>query len=230
MDNEQYAEKVKKLLALAESPNEAEAKAALLKAQAMIAKYKIEAAQLGEEQEDQVVTLATGISFNSRTKWKSSVATILAEHMGCFSALEHQRGSRTYFVLIVGLKGDAVIAVEALRFAVGFVDGHIAEMKRQLMKDFPGTRYRRYRDDVCLSYGFGFASGLDTALHEQEEQNEWGLVMVMPEVVQEEMERGYTTARVARNSTYVHRENAYNQGFEDGAKYNAFGEKPTLHD
>lgn len=229
MDSALYVEKVRKLLALAESPNEAEAKAALLKAQAIVAKYKIEEAQLGEGSKvDEVATIPANISFNSRTKWKSSVVNVLAEHMGCFSVVNHTRRSQTYHLSLVGLKKDAGIAVEAAKFAVGFLSGQIEAMKKRLSKEYPGAPFRRYRDDMCLSYGLGFASGLECALKEQEKNNEWGLVMVMPTAVKE-TRNGYRSITVARNSTYRHRESAYNRGFEEGAKYNAFGTREALH-
>lgn len=226
--NEQYVEKVRKLLALAESPNEAEARSALLKAQAIIAKYKIEEAQLGGGEEQEVVTLATGISFSSRTKWKSRLATVLADHMGCFVAVSHVKRSRTYDVLLVGLRKDAEIAVEASRYAVQFVSDFLDGFRKRLGKEYPGAPFRRFRDDSCLSYGLGFASGLESALKEQEEDNEWGLVLVMPEAVRQER-AGYRKVSVARNSTYQQLDSAYNAGFQEGARYNAFGRREALH-
>ena len=46
-----YKEKIKKLLALAESPNEHEAKAALLKARQLMAEHKIAEAELKDGDE-----------------------------------------------------------------------------------------------------------------------------------------------------------------------------------
>ena len=50
-----YKEKIKKLLALAESDNENEAKAALLKAKELMAQHKIEEADLEDAQNKKVV-------------------------------------------------------------------------------------------------------------------------------------------------------------------------------
>lgn len=49
-----YKEKIKKLLALAQSPSEAEAKAALLKARKLMAEYKLTEADLKEAEEQPV--------------------------------------------------------------------------------------------------------------------------------------------------------------------------------
>lgn len=61
-----YKDKIRKLLALAESPSEAEAKAALLKARELMAKHKLTQADLGEAKGREVRSVVTEISFSKR--------------------------------------------------------------------------------------------------------------------------------------------------------------------
>ena len=61
-------EKIKKLLALSKSPNENEARVALLKAQEIMAKHHISERDLDEtEEENEIIMLETNISYTSRT-------------------------------------------------------------------------------------------------------------------------------------------------------------------
>ena len=60
-----YTEKIKNLLALAQSPNEHEARAALLKARELMARHKISERELSETDLN-VETNMTGITFSKR--------------------------------------------------------------------------------------------------------------------------------------------------------------------
>lgn len=226
MKNAVHVDKVRKLLALAESSNEEEAKLALLRAQEIIAKYKIAESELGEPVSAQdVVTIPLGFSYTSSTAWRGNLAKVLAEHMGCFMCVVCERGRRTYHTSVVGLEKDAGVAAEAIRFAVAHVDVRIDAIKKILARECPGPEWRRYRADVCLSYGHGFVSGVDSALREQEENSEWGLVLQMPEPVRSKKEREFRTVSVANSKRYTQLDRAFNDGFEQGASYEAF-EKP----
>lgn len=62
-----YKEKIRKLLALSESPVEAEATAALLKARELMAKYKIEQADVQCKETDKLVSITViDVSYHSQ--------------------------------------------------------------------------------------------------------------------------------------------------------------------
>ena len=61
-----YREKIRKLLALAKSPNENEAKAALLRAQELMAKHKLTEADCVEMAKRKVKRIKTEFTFTKR--------------------------------------------------------------------------------------------------------------------------------------------------------------------
>lgn len=61
-----YKDKIRKLLALAESPNEHEAKAALLKARQLMAEHKLTEAELKDVEKQKVKDIRTDITCSKR--------------------------------------------------------------------------------------------------------------------------------------------------------------------
>ena len=61
-----YKEKIRRLLALAESPNEHEAKSALLKARELMAKHKLTEAELVDVKKQTVEKVLTDITRENR--------------------------------------------------------------------------------------------------------------------------------------------------------------------
>ena len=76
-----YKEKIRKLLALAESNNEHEAKAALLKAKELMAIHKIEEIDIVDAQAKKVKRIETSYTYTKRGEWwMGSLAAIIAEN------------------------------------------------------------------------------------------------------------------------------------------------------
>ena len=81
---EDYKDKIRKLLALAQSPVEAEAKAALLKARELMAKHKLTEAELGEAKKQAVRDVKTDITCSKRRDpWIVVLAAVIGEHYCC---------------------------------------------------------------------------------------------------------------------------------------------------
>lgn len=81
-----YKDKIKKLLALAESPNENEAQAALLKARQLMAEHKIGEADLEEPEDKEVLHKRTSVTFSKRRDgWISNLAVVIAENYCCMA-------------------------------------------------------------------------------------------------------------------------------------------------
>jgi len=75
--------KIRKLLALSESPNEFEAQAALLKARQLMAEYKLTEAKLHEGNK-KVKTIKTSISCTKQTNfWIFTLSTVIGENYCC---------------------------------------------------------------------------------------------------------------------------------------------------
>ncbi len=86
MTHEEAIDKVRKLLALSESDNEHESAAAMGHAQAIMEKYRIDAAILateeGEEREP-IQQWEDPLEHNSNAVWRAVLASILAKANGC---------------------------------------------------------------------------------------------------------------------------------------------------
>lgn len=175
-----YKDKIRKLLRLAESPSEAEAKAALLKARELMAKHKLTQADLGEAKGREVRSVVTEISFSKRREpWIWDVAQVIAENNCCADFASHVKRAKKRYIGFLGLEDDIGLCVEMFLYAVDCVRAMNKETKKT---------YKRYPTyfvkEVCDSYGFGFTCGLKDAFERQkEEHQEWGLVMVIPKEV-----------------------------------------------
>lgn len=75
-NEDNYKEKIRKLLALAESPNEHEARAALLKARQLMAEHKLTEAELKDVEKQEVKDIRTDITW-------------IAATIGMFPGLQH---------------------------------------------------------------------------------------------------------------------------------------------
>ena len=87
--------KIRKLLALSESPNEFEAQAALLKARQLMAEYKLTEAKLHEGNK-KVKTIKTSISCTKQTNfWIFTLSTVIGENYCCQAVHERAKHSKT---------------------------------------------------------------------------------------------------------------------------------------
>lgn len=81
MTEQNYREKIKKLLALSESSNEHEAKSALLKAKKLMAEHKIAEVDLEDIGKKKVVRITTEFDCSKRREaWMISLGAIIAEN------------------------------------------------------------------------------------------------------------------------------------------------------
>lgn len=94
-------DKIAKLLALAESPNEAEAKAALLKARELMAKNKLTPEECQKQKNQKVVKDFTDIQCTAMTNpWAASLSAVIADNYCCRAINRKRKGYRD------GLKFD----------------------------------------------------------------------------------------------------------------------------
>ena len=175
-------ERVAKLLALAgNNSSEEEAKAALLKARELMAKHKLRPEDCKESEKQKVVQSLIGVSVTARKcAWGVDLSAIIARHYCCIAYREHCGGSQTQNIGFVGLEDDFKICTDVFRYAFEFAKRRSEEI---FQKD-AGLYSARERRQNAEAYGAGFCDGLQDAFQEQQEQHqEWGLVMVVPQVV-----------------------------------------------
>lgn len=206
-------DKIKKLLALGGSPNENEARDALLKAKELMAKYKMSEAEF--EEKDLKINSVTCNNVKWTTDsgniWMAALCKTLCDNYCCSAAWSIAQGTRTHVLVITGLGDDVTVCKEICEYAVGFVLGQIKILQRKYSGD---------SKSIAKSYADGFVLGLEMAFEEQKEQHqEWGLVVSKPQEVQDyERSLGSKNVRTRRTSFDPL---AYLKGQNDGKAFNA---------
>ena len=177
-----YKEKIRKLLALAESPNEHEARAALLKARQLMAEHKLSELDFQDLNNREVKKIQTGITASKRKNpWIIDLSNVIGENYCCKAYRSHGKREQTQHIGFVGLEDDVDICITVFRYAVDCV---FSEIKR--IKEKNSCYSNRYVTRLCNSYGMGFAVGVFQAFRKQKEENEmYGLVLVIPQEVTE---------------------------------------------
>lgn len=178
-----YIEKIRKLLALAESPNEHEARAALLKARELMAEHKLSEREVRDASKQKVMNIDTEITCSKRRNpWIVYMSGVIGENYCCKGYRSHIKGRQTQSIGFIGLEDDIEICMTVFKYAV---DCTLSQIKR--IKKENAEYYHGYVTRLCDSYGFGFAYGLKLALEVQREEKaqEWGLVLVTPKEVEE---------------------------------------------
>lgn len=202
-------EKIQKLLALSQSPNENEARAALLKAKELMAQHKLSEEDFAEVEKAELVHIPCPEirwTTDSGNSWMNALAVLICNNYCCACGWITERGSRTHILQITGMKEDAEVCKSVIEYAVGFVLGKIKIYKY------------KYRSDP-RSYAEGFILGLELAFDEQKEEHpEWGLVVVKPQEVNE-YEKSLRSRSVRTRKTEFN-PLLYLMGQEDGKNFN----------
>ncbi len=203
-----YREKIKNLLDLAQSPNEHEARDALLKARKLMAKYKISEMELGDAKEQKAETKDTGITYSiRRDPWVPALACVIAQNHCCKSIQWRPKGKQVATIGIIGLTNDADICMNIFTYAV--------ECVRSVTNKLRKTKGVAAAD----GYGYGFTVGLDDAYSKQKEEG-WALVLVTPKEVDEVLNK------IPKGKAYDHNKKvanadarAFTKGVSDGHKF-----------
>lgn len=210
-------EKIKKLLALAESPNEEEAKAALLKARKLMAEHKLRMSDL-QQDNTEVVNQETDITCTTLTNsWAVQLSTIIADRYCCKAFYSRHKKKKTVTIGFIGLRDDFEVCSKIFRYAFEFVEKQCKAIKAEY-KDYYSTAVVR---KLMNAYGDGFCEGLQEAFEEQQKQHqEWGLVLMTPKVVldiADTMQEGVFREDDDYDETY----DTFMQGYQDGKKFDS---------
>lgn len=208
-------DKIKKLLALATSPNENEAKAALLKAKKLMMEHKISETEVQGLEEQKLIHLQCDDirwTTDSGEIWITSLANLIADNHLCSCSWFTPKGKRTHILYIHGLGTDVELCKSVIEYAVGFVRGRIKIEQRRRVTSDPKA--------VAASYARGFILGMELMYDEQKDEHpEWGLVVSKPQEVDEYMkslgERNVRTRKTEFDPL------AYMIGQNDGRQFNA---------
>lgn len=200
---EKVLEKIKKLLALAgNNPSEAEAMAAALKAQELMAEYNVTVTNEEEKIEMSEAGFRTGVDNN----WKYILADVVADNFRCKS---YWIGKRR--IMFYGYKSDCEIATQVFEFLFKTCKKRTNQVADKAYNETGTSK------GVRFSYSRGFVAGVKEALDAQCT----ALMIVTPPEVKESFanmceERGFKTMGGYRTGYDGIDPSTFNLGKTDG--------------
>lgn len=144
-------EKIEKLIALSGSDNENEAKAAMLKAQELMAKYEIEQDRIDpERKKERPVVCFTSPMF--RDDWCVDVGSLIANNFRCRAIISQRRNSGgAYRLKFFGFEEDAEISINVFNYAVKVIRKRMATLRaiyRDAEREFGRNEKMAYVDEI----------------------------------------------------------------------------------
>ena len=201
MTKEQVIEKIKKCLALAnDNANENEAKAALLQAQKLMAKYNV---QVEVSEEEAIAYSKEECVHRYDAAYRKPLARVIAKNFRCEYYLHGQK------VVFFGRDFDARIAKESFEYAYEFAMREGNKLENKAYAEYGTAR------GVHSSYTAGFIAGLKEALEAQCT----ALMVVTPQDVKDEfaeMSKNWGKARGGFKLNGNFDGDAYRRGQHDG--------------
>ncbi len=210
-------DRIAKLLALSESPNEHEAKAALLKARELMVAHKLRPEDILDVKKQEVIRKTVRATCTKMTnKWAVELSAVIASHYCCRAYYTRKKNTKTATIGFIGLKDDYEVCSCIYLYAYDYILAHCQELHKKYKKIYTQTQLR----ELCNAYGAGFTSGLCEALQRQDRQHEkgWGLVLTVPQ----EVEKAVASLRTDKCYANLNPGNFRNfsmQGYEDGKNF-----------
>lgn len=215
--DQKLVEKIKKLLALAgNNPSAEEAKAAMLKAQRLMAENNISMEAVDEVPEDEIIN--EYVTSTPTTPFASALALIISKNFRCEVLLVSRFGYRFF-----GHKNDVELAKTIFQFAYKAMDKGRTKIR---------AKYREMGLDtkgIAPDYCYGFIRGLDEGFKKQVAENCWALVVV-PDEATKKAAAQISRRGVAHQSIPKAAGNfaVRAKGYEDGMEASSY--RKRLHD
>lgn len=153
-------DKIAKLLALADSPNEHEALLALTKARELMVRHSLREGDIPAMGGLTVVRAPTKLTYTQVTNpWVSSLASVVARRYCCKAYRSRKHRSRTLEIGLVGLSEDCEQAVAVAEGAYAFAAARCRSIRSRYRQVYETPYLRQLAD----AYGNGFVSGLREA-------------------------------------------------------------------
>ena len=205
-------EKIKKLLRLSKSDNEYESKLALARARKLMAEYKLDIKDF-DDTNKKVIKKVTDMYYTGyKNTYRLHLVNAIAERYCCANYTSSRKGSTKSYIALMGYEEDIMVVENLLKYADSCINNWFSIKKKN---DYLGCS-NGYLNGIKNDYGRGFAEGLSALLDEQmkcEENQEWGLVMVVPEEATKYVE-SLRTSGIKVNSSGSN--NARIKGYTDG--------------
>lgn len=213
MSNEKIIERVKKLLALAQSNNANESESAMLKAQEILAKHKLEMKDIEiKDNNNEVIEEQSDFEYTIRSQWKGNLAVVISENFGCdaFVSIKKKNGRKNKMQLcFIGEQENIEMVKVVYEYALKVCDERIKELQKENKRNGLST------SGIQQSYGMGFTRGLKDNYKEQLNKNkDWGLMVLKSEEVinytnNKNLTQSKSKARYRQNE---HFSNGYSDG------------------
>lgn len=206
--------KIEKLLALAgNNPSEAEAQAAMLKAQQLMAQHNLDMAQFKNKPKEEKEAVTEYFKGYHNTNWAISLARVICNNFRC-----NLLRAPGYGLVFVGLKDDVAICKAVFTFAANTLDRNMMKLRRQYRKQGLST------EGISGDYAAGFIAGLGAKYKEQVEKNNWGLVLIKDALVEQKTKDIIDPKRKAHFGKKLNRSGdmgLYTKGYLDGKNLGA---------
>lgn len=205
--------RIEKLMAIANDKSDAEADAALLLAQRLMAEYHLSEVEINANDKEEVITTKTDIGYKDNG-WKRYLAGVIARNFRCATYYNTAtRGLHGQIIIFLGEESDARLAQQTYHFAI--------ENGEYRYNDFRKNFFTCH--DAKITFLTSYARGINSKFEEQKAANQqWGLVLVQPASVKEAYSK--ITLRSVRNTNAYVRDaysDAKNEGYRAGRQFNA---------
>lgn len=135
-------EKIAKLLALAESPYEEEAKAALLQARRLMAEHKLMPEDIEPQENKKVIQECVGITCTKLSSpWTVYLSTLIAAHYCCRPYRSSVHGSKVSEIGFIGMEDDFKLCKLAFLYAYDCIASRCRQIRTQ--KGYPQRHFGR---------------------------------------------------------------------------------------
>lgn len=209
-----YKEKIRKLLALAESPNENEAKLAILKARQLIAEHKLSEAEVKDLSKQEVQKVVTDIFCSPRKNpWIIPLSEVISENYCCKAFRRKEKHKQIQQVGFIGFHDDINVCIAIFKYAMNCINSGIKIIHH---------RYGPSKETTIQSnsYAIGFVNGIEAAFQRQQQENQstWGLILTTPQEVLNVIS-GMEKQHYQPKAFQTVSEQEYFQGLEEGKKF-----------
>lgn len=145
--------------------------------------------------------------------WTVYLSSLIAAHYCCRPYRSHAHGSKVSEIGFIGMEDDFKLCKLAFLYAYDCIASRCRQIRTQ--KEYPAKTLR----EMCNSYGWGFCRGLSAAFQKQEaEHQEWGLVMVVPQAVEDAVSKMKRSSYKISSTSSMNRQYAA-MGYADGQEF-----------
>lgn len=218
-----YKARIKNLLDLATSPNEHEAKAALLKAKELMVKYKITEMDLDIKKDQKVIEVVTKYTFTQKGEfWIYSLANVIADNYCCKMFCKKEYKAQKMTITFLGLEDDVNLCNTVFEYAV--------ETARRIAKQalannmycsvFTAKQKSMFKNSISAGFAVGVGVAYEQQKQEHQDEKGWGLMVVGTEATNafnKMFERG--DLRNGKSVKHNIDPDAYNAGVEEGKQF-----------